>query len=531
MEKLWLWIGAAGLLALLVYIWTCISYDADLLPKGLAWGGYKLGSWFVIPRASFSEIWLGHRLLQKGYEDYGKHGQPWLAPNRTWDHQVMLPPEHSRWVVDQPDSVLHPFKPFLTDLGFLYFFLPPEGLGQQWTHDFRKMDWAVVADDISAEVAASTRRFLGSRPGATVSFDLNDTLQTILSNVGTRVFLGPEMAQNEEFLKFTMKRMFGYILPASLYLRTITPLYLQYYLLWPLFQLPVRYYEWRVRRSLRPIIKSYLAAAQTAKDEGKELKAPTILETIARIAVESPDPRDHRPDKLTRRVLMYSLFEGLNVGIQVLATIAISTLPLILIDGPDLWNRLRAEAEAVQATGPWTKTSVSRLVLLDSVLREGARLTPVKVRNIERMVAAEEGVTLPNGLHVQRGVAVGLPSSQIHTDDQFYPDGEKFIADRFVGKEGETFASVSQTYQVFGIRGKHVCPGRFVAAHLVKVFFAYLVLHYDFDQLKKQPGGLWISDHYFPSTVTVTCRRREQEGDVKGKSEEHDLVTGKEKAA
>lgn len=74
-------------------------------------------------------------------------------------------------------------------------------------------------------------------------------------------------------------------------------------------------------------------------------------------------------------------------------------------------------------------------------------------------------------------------------------------------------------------------PGRFVAAHLVKVFFAYLVLHYDFDELKAKPGGLWVSDHYFPKTVTLTCRRREQDRDLEGKSGELNLATVKEKAA
>ncbi|KAK4503994.1 hypothetical protein PRZ48_004909 [Zasmidium cellare] len=531
MEKLWLWIGAAAILALLAFVWTCISYDRDLLPKNLPWGGYKTGSWLVIPRASFTELWTGHRLLQDGYEDYGKRGKPWIAPNRTWDHQVMLPPEHAKWLVDQPDSVLQPFKPFLQDLGFLYYLPPPEGLAKFLAHEFGTMSWEKTAADVSDEVARSTQLFLGSRPGESVSFDLNDTFQTILSNIGTRVFLGPELAQNEEFLDFTMKKLFGYILPANLYLRAITPLYLQFAVLWPLFQLPVRFYEWRARRSMRPIIKQYLAAAQANKEKGKEIQSPTILENIARLAVDSPNHGDRRPDVVTRRVLMYSLFEGLNVGVQVIATIANNTLPLILLDGPDLWKRLRAEAAAVQAEGPWTKTSVSRLVLLDSVLREGARLTPVKVRNIERFVAGEDGVTLPNGVFVPSGVAVGMSSVQIHTDDRFYPDGERFIADRFVGKDGETFAGVSQTYQVFGIRGKHVCPGRFVAAHLAKVFFAYLVLNYDFDEVKARPGGLWISDHWFPHTMTVTCRRRGPEGDVKDGLEKNDVVTGKEKAA
>lgn len=73
-------------------------------------------------------------------------------------------------------------------------------------------------------------------------------------------------------------------------------------------------------------------------------------------------------------------------------------------------------------------------------------------------------------------------------------------------------------------------PGRFVAAHLVKVFFAYLVLNYDFDELKAKPGGLWVSDHYFPKTVTLTCRRRDQIDDLTGELGKQDLATGKEKA-
>lgn len=73
-------------------------------------------------------------------------------------------------------------------------------------------------------------------------------------------------------------------------------------------------------------------------------------------------------------------------------------------------------------------------------------------------------------------------------------------------------------------------PGRFVAAHLVKVFFAYLVLNYDFDELKAKPEGLWVSDHYFPKTVTLTCRRRGEESDMRGALGEQS-IPGKEKAA
>lgn len=50
-------------------------------------------------------------------------------------------------------------------------------------------------------------------------------------------------------------------------------------------------------------------------------------------------------------------------------------------------------------------------------------------------------------------------------------------------------------------------PGRYIAAHMLKMLFAHIIIHYDFEELSERPGHIWASDLYLPKTVTLTCRR------------------------
>ncbi|KAF2165557.1 hypothetical protein M409DRAFT_55929 [Zasmidium cellare ATCC 36951] len=506
MEKLSLWIGLATIIGLLAFIWHCITYDRDLLPKGLPWGGYRPGAWFVIPRASFSELWNSIHFLRDGYEKYGKHGKPWVTPNRNWDHEVMLPLEHTKWLIELPESVAVAYKILLFDVAFLYMFPQAKHMDKSFHKDaLRKMNWDKITEDVADEIDACTKRYLGNKPGKDVSFDLNNTMQAMFSHIATRAFLGADIAKDEAYLNFTSKKFMGQLLPMSILIRTFVPFYLQIAILWPLFQLPVRFYEWKAKRSLRPVIKLRLLAAQIAKDTNNEIKNPTILQNIVRLAVDSPDPRDRRPDAITRRMLAYNLYDG--IGSHTLASSAINAMADILLAGPEVYGHLRAEAIAASTSGPWTKASVNRLVLLDSALRESLRCLPLKARAVERIVVAKEGVTLPNGLFVPYGTPIGLSSDDIHHDEQFYERPESFIPDRFVNKEGQGMVQVRETFQAFGL-GRQACPGRYIAAHILKMFFAHIIINYDFDELKNRPPAVWASDLYLPKSVTLTCRRR-----------------------
>lgn len=53
----------------------------------------------------------------------------------------------------------------------------------------------------------------------------------------------------------------------------------------------------------------------------------------------------------------------------------------------------------------------------------------------------------------------------------------------------------------------HLSPGRYIAAHMLKMLFAHIIMHYDFDELSERPGHIWASDLYLPKSVTLTCQR------------------------
>lgn len=362
----------------------------------------------------------------------------------------MLPLEHTKWLIEQPESVLVPYKILLFDVAFLYMFPQAEHMNKPFHKDaLRKMNWDKITAEVSDEIDGCTKRYLGNEAGKSNSFDLNTTMQAIASHIATRAFLGKQIGDDKAYFDFTSKKFMAQLLPTSIIIRTFVPIYLQFALFWPLFQLPVRFYEWKAKRSLRPIIKAHLDAAQIAKDTKTNIKNPTILQNIARLAVDSPDPRDRRPDAITRRMLAYNLYDG--IGTHTFASTAINAMTDILLAGPELYNRLRTEATSVRSSGPWTKASVGRLVLLDSALRESLRCWPLKARTVERHVAAEGGVTLPNGIFVPYATPIGLSSDDVHHDEQFYENPGKFIPDRFLGKEGQGLVNVSETFQAFGL--------------------------------------------------------------------------------
>lgn len=68
------------------------------------------------------------------------------------------------------------------------------------------------------------------------------------------------------------------------------------------------------------------------------------------------------------------------------------------------------------------------------------------------------------------------------------------------------------TFLGFGY-GKHSCPGRFFAAHEMKLLLAHLVQHYDVEELPKRPVQQTVMETKLPSnSATIRVRRRAQIG-------------------
>ncbi|KAI5865352.1 cytochrome P450 [Durotheca rogersii] len=205
---------------------------------------------------------------------------------------------------------------------------------------------------------------------------------------------------------------------------------------------------------------------------------------------------------------------------------------------------LREEAARVlnEAGGSWTRQSVQKLKLIDSTIRESMRLIPFNSVGLLRTVMDPYGIEVQQGnttLNIPRGTILTIPVEAIHHDEAVYKNADAFYPFRFAqpgairdiidatnettceasevaGKPAEggkqkTSATIDDAFLGFGF-GKHACPGRFFALNEIKIFVAYMVLHYDIQHIttprQKMTPLIWLNVPLFKE-LKVNIRKRE----------------------
>ncbi|KAI8627734.1 cytochrome P450 [Xylariaceae sp. FL1651] len=186
---------------------------------------------------------------------------------------------------------------------------------------------------------------------------------------------------------------------------------------------------------------------------------------------------------------------------------------------PEVLQPLREEIIQVVGTHGWSKTSLYKLKLMDSFLKESSRARPrnlaVVNRHVEADIQLSDGSVLP-----KNALCIVLAE---FSDPEVYPAPEKFDAWRFVkaqeqpGQENAwSMVTVSASQMSFGI-GAHACPGRFFAANEVKIALCHMLLKYDW---RFVPGkGRPVSSSFeledsISTTGEMQYRRREAEIDL-----------------
>lgn len=125
-------------------------------------------------------------------------------------------------------------------------------------------------------------------------------------------------------------------------------------------------------------------------------------------------------------------------------------------------------------------------------------------------------MTAPNGIdfdgfHAPHGVTVAAPNHPIQRDPDFYHEPERFNAFRFA-KPDKTAAYLQQKQQSLSMpsdrflawgHGRHACPGRFMAAFLMKLMLAHVLVHYDVEVEGTKPEPLNRNEFTIPS-ITAT---------------------------
>lgn len=381
---------------------------------------------------------------------YGKQGKPYITPNLTFKAEVMLPPSYMPWLLAQPDSVLSIQKVLLADVEFEYTSPRSWNFVRPFHNEaLNKINLNSITGAMIEEISESVEECFGNVPREWTRVGVQASLSTILTRVTNRVFVGKEVAHNSDYFYYSINfvnkigqcaAIIAYLIPAVL-----KPV------LGPLAALPARYYDYRCSRYLVPLIQKHMDDASAARDAHHEERNQDMLQLMARFAAKSSDPVDHDPRSLCARILALNF-----VGIHTSSAAAMGALVNILCAGPEVFAALRREAAAVLRGngGVWDKAAVGKLALMDSTLRESLRFSAFKARGVERQVVKEGGVVLPDGTHLPEGTKVGMPTTEIHMDRNFYDDPEVFRHDRFVGRAEVGMVNTTDTFLAFG-HGRH----------------------------------------------------------------------------
>jgi len=194
----------------------------------------------------------------------------------------------------------------------------------------------------------------------------------------------------------------------------------------------------------------------------------------------------------------------------------ITQLMFDLAQNPELIQPLRDEVAAVLGTEGWKKTSLYKMKLLDSVLKECQRLRPINETSLQRL--AVNDVKLSDGTVLQRNSLSAVASTR-RKDPEYYSDPEKFDGYRFLkmraepGKENVAqFVSTSPDHLGFG-HGQHACPGRFFASNEIKIIMCHILLKYDWRLIEgNQPKvGTFGFNLFADAKTKVEIRRRKEE--------------------
>ena len=128
--------------------------------------------------------------------------------------------------------------------------------------------------------------------------------------------------------------------------------------------------------------------------------------------LEAAPPSEQNLNSLIMRMMLINMSALHTTGISLYQ--ALFALALY----PEHIPELRKEMEENISNYGWNKGSMTRMVKLDSFIKETQRLQGPSICLMGRKVLGK-GFTFSNGLHLPPGVAVSIPET-VHTDERVY---------------------------------------------------------------------------------------------------------------
>jgi cytochrome P450 len=332
---------------------------------------------------------------------------------------------------------------------------------------------------------------------------LKDTILDLVARLSSRVFLGKELCRNKRWLEIA-KRYTVEAFVASFLMRMV-----------PSLLRPVAYWFIPQCRFCRKAVR-----------DAHQIIDPEVDRRVA--AVNAALAKGEKPQKTADAIgWLHEVSRGrkvdyvnaqLSLTLAAIHTTTETTSQAIfdLCEYPEVADELRREIIEVIGEHGWAKTSLYKLKLMDSFLKEGQRVRPMSSTSMNRFV--ESKVTLSDGTVLPHGSRISVMTSFM--DPLIYPEPERFDAGRFLklrsqpGNENSwQFVTTSSDHMLFG-HGQHACPGRFFASNEVKIALCHMLLKYEW---RFVPGAGRPEPQAFESGIgqnpkgQLQFRRRQEE--------------------
>ncbi|KAE8329207.1 cytochrome P450 [Aspergillus sergii] len=185
-------------------------------------------------------------------------------------------------------------------------------------------------------------------------------------------------------------------------------------------------------------------------------------------------------DRDIARSVVSAVFGAIHTTTQVLVHCLMD-----LAIRPEYVQPLREEVETIlnRDNHQWTKEGLEWMEKLDSFVKECQRFNPLDAGSLARR--ATKDFTFRNGLRIPEGTFVFTPNAPVLFDEKHYPEAWQFDGYRFYRLGRITgrpldykFIAANPKYLQFG-DGRHICPGRFMAADEIRLLLAHILVNYD----------------------------------------------------
>ncbi|KAF9888074.1 hypothetical protein FE257_009339 [Aspergillus nanangensis] len=349
------------------------------------------------------------------------------------------------------------------------------------------------------------------------SFTFAQEIPHIVARLSSLVFLGEKICRNQEWLNVSV----NYTIDAFVTARDLR--------LWP--SITHRIVHWFLPSAKR--LRKHTTVA-TGIIQAEIRKRDLIRQ--GKLPEEDP-PRTHA-DALDwfREVARGRPYDETTIQIGLSLAAIHTTSNLItnvmydLTAYPQYIQPLRDEIKAIVAEdGMLKKTSLTKMKMMDSVMKESQRVNAASIAFMNRL--AMQDIILSDGTRIPKGATLVVSAHNMQ-DESLYPNATTYDGFRFYNKRQEAgnehrfqFVTTSPDHLGFG-HGMHACPGRFFASNEVKILLAHLLMKYDWkfaEGSARPPNFMHGTENICNPTVQLLYKARQPEIDLAAFGEEAGL--------